>query len=1170
MREDGNCARNTLTEPLLPHAADTAEQQQQQQRQVDAVSQAPPYSARGGLRNGGSSRRLRSDVSDHARPHKRLVAELQIETLSTGCTRLFLYSWYAMLILALILQSFLSLQWKMTNICGSTEESLHHLDAWSSPCVRSYSYLSYDIIWSEYAVGDRHHVVPIDVLHGIPVEGEGNKASRGVLGNGTLPKHLHNLRWVGGGRGSLLDVKLNRFVRVVLSMASPQENLPEGLQWKRYPLMIALEQSPLSPLPQDGSNSFSSSRSIDDSSDDHFLPPTSASLYNTTTLCSRTERRCSSVVLPQDVVVANNGSRITLTIFGVEEELGNVSALSAVGIVFQRSAYTIGTIVWRYGFLLFSFLHLIRFVYRKRYSKTLYEQYWVMLLHLGLYLYLDPFFAAGIYEVRGAAVYRFFEFRMPNYFAALFSCFIFALITASIDWTYNGRSERSEAMEPQKASGEDAVHPSILVSHPHRTEDGLLDSRLAPAQESHLHLQQQAQKQEQPCFTPRVSTHENFVVAADGVRPIEATLHRIPFWAKMAMTNFFVGIICLDVARAYIGGWDWGTDTACTSFSCLYILYTFYSLLLLFIVLCCVLLVWLHRNLGKRPYLETRPQQLSCRVFIFVFTTALVYFVVQVVLIALLYPQIIGIAAYQPFTQLSPVMVSTFFVNHITFVYTTTVASRRVPIRPDNPHWRRVVWSSEWYRWLNLHGGILYIFYNEQQERHFNWLQNKRQMPSLSRRRRLRDSVAVVEANVNDSKSRVREPHENTFGVAFGSPKRGGEDWSQVEGGGGSNHLTDEPETDEEDTRSDSYDSHEDEDGDDDVFDSDSPVAVPHTSHESKKRGSVWTILQKAERHLTERPAALMDRLEEALVDPLQSLFLRGRGRMPFFNLETAIDCLNLSWEAYVTAFGNEDAETVNDTRKASPVFTGATFPFMWRRYMPRCFQLGGVSCNDGLDNVAVTEDGEPTAAEAEAATAAETVPEKVPSSPPSLPLPSRNTMRTEQYGYKQVAVFEGRDVQVVITVMDTTLPCHRHKIPRLVIAFRGTDNLSNAREDLRFRQRTWKEVESPTHWGIAQSAKVHTGFLNIWISLKKGVLHTLREYLAAGSDVVYSIFCTGHSLGGALASLCAYSVRRMLRTVRYPLAEVTVYTFGQPPLGNRAFQSEDVQQGRPAYLPCC
>ena len=44
---------------------------------------------------------------------------------------------------------------------------------------------------------------------------------------------------------------------------------------------------------------------------------------------------------------------------------------------------------------------------------------------------------------------------------------------------------------------------------------------------------------------------------------------------------------------------------------------------------------------------------------------------------------------------------------------------------------------------------------------------------------------------------------------------------------------------------------------------------------------------------------------------------------------------------------------------------------------------------------------------------------------------------------------------------------------------------------------------------------------------------------------------CVGHSLGGALATVCA-----VWAPEQYPLAPVSLYTFGQPRVGNDEFVS--------------
>jgi hypothetical protein len=77
-------------------------------------------------------------------------------------------------------------------------------------------------------------------------------------------------------------------------------------------------------------------------------------------------------------------------------------------------------------------------------------------------------------------------------------------------------------------------------------------------------------------------------------------------------------------------------------------------------------------------------------------------------------------------------------------------------------------------------------------------------------------------------------------------------------------------------------------------------------------------------------------------------------------------------------------------------------------------------------------------------------------------------------------------------------------------------------------------------------AVKVHTGFLEDFNAIKDAVIGQVRKY--TGSRPVPGVFITGHSLGGALAILCA------LECWRQALPVSGVFTFGQPRVGNAAF----------------
>ena len=52
---------------------------------------------------------------------------------------------------------------------------------------------------------------------------------------------------------------------------------------------------------------------------------------------------------------------------------------------------------------------------------------------------------------------------------------------------------------------------------------------------------------------------------------------------------------------------------------------------------------------------------------------------------------------------------------------------------------------------------------------------------------------------------------------------------------------------------------------------------------------------------------------------------------------------------------------------------------------------------------------------------------------------------------------------------------------------------------------------------------------------------------------LLFQIYCTGHSLGGALATLAAFDISRAMEWVNRP-TKIICYTFGAPRIGNYAF----------------
>ncbi|KAG5473511.1 hypothetical protein LSCM4_03580 [Leishmania orientalis] len=1261
---------------------------------------------------------------------------------------------------------------------------------------------------------------------------------------------------------------------------------PRGVSQRVYDVLVALEETSLAP---DGDDSGSSSSSSNGDSGSAHNESKYVYTYRASVTCRSDAPRCSNIVLPSSVVIPANDSQLTLTLIDVDAELAEASlpsamvghagdvglpwvpasrlltregALagvadspcmhrapswqhapltssatttsspsSAVGVMYQRSRYTIGTLVFRYVFLIVTLLSMLRFLYRSQHAHELqFEQKWTLTAQIGLIGYLNPVYWWCIYAGegarRGGASHRnpapvsalagflhrlprfalyYIEFHVPTYFAALIVCYVWSVIAGSFRW----HLPRTTAVAPAGAA-ESALHPSAATRIP---------SPAASTQED----------------DPHPSLRGSAESAADG--SAEAGARAVPsskiarFRVRVLLSTFLTLVTSLDMIKCYLEEEGvGGSELTCKSPMCLRIDKCIGYLLLCGILSSGMGLYWLRRNLARHPYLSTRPQQLACRIMIFMYFTGGIYTVLQVALLDALYAQLLGVIYYQPLIQLPHLLVLTSLVNHMTYVYTTTKSSRQIPLRPNDPRWKRVGWSSRWYRWLSWHGGSLYVFFSEAEERMFYEVQvtsqiakhtrkmEKRKRKENKKRRETATARAVegvkgggdadggrctrlplppLDASASAAAAAATAPSmeggEAVEDAAFAHSPRDERRWllpqdmpgclrtlpittarpctssgDRETHAGGVDDDDDEKNSTHNSSRSPSTGrslSCEDEPATiaaahnpgvvlpgggpeaRDVPALPQPLAAPgaagatagdsdhltqsgRDSRHALRRVSnrMLDALHRAESRLVDGTATFLDFLEETCVDrPLHALLQqRARQSFVFFNLETAIDCLNLSCEAYAVRESRGDEFIRTGIQVSATEMPRAALGLAERAAMMLlglCFKPSP-HANPALDDsaeddvaVAVSptpgDDREPLLGErrtspsssparatcgAEVASSAirtdQTAVADPPdggtnagssswqpflrypvratsaalkyfggSSPPSgvgaaaaatssdaspsmgtaslPPLASAANARTsvdaarlprmnvEQYGYHRVAVLETRGVQVVVVRMDTSGACPAHvgKAPRLVIAFRGTDNVANVMEDIRFRQRTWKEMETPT---LSARASVHSGFLELWMSLKERVIDVVLTELrrqcapagelqtndpaadttdragdgaasgtggspsradrdtfrtaipfsamwtsprssggrgraeAGGGDSgrqrgcregFMRIYVTGHSLGGALASLCAYTLRRMLLFIRYPEPDLVVYTFGQPRIGNSVFK---------------
>lgn len=105
-----------------------------------------------------------------------------------------------------------------------------------------------------------------------------------------------------------------------------------------------------------------------------------------------------------------------------------------------------------------------------------------------------------------------------------------------------------------------------------------------------------------------------------------------------------------------------------------------------------------------------------------------------------------------------------------------------------------------------------------------------------------------------------------------------------------------------------------------------------------------------------------------------------------------------------------------------------------------------------------------------------------------------------------------------------------------VVLAFRGTDMNS---------LRDWF-VDLRATTDAVKYGRVHKGFYRAWLGLRRGVVDALKAHGAA--DKIFWV--TGHSLGGALAGLYAYSETFERLLFKGPRI-ARIATFGQPLFGD-------------------
>lgn len=134
--------------------------------------------------------------------------------------------------------------------------------------------------------------------------------------------------------------------------------------------------------------------------------------------------------------------------------------------------------------------------------------------------------------------------------------------------------------------------------------------------------------------------------------------------------------------------------------------------------------------------------------------------------------------------------------------------------------------------------------------------------------------------------------------------------------------------------------------------------------------------------------------------------------------------------------------------------------------------------------------------------------------------------------GMREVTVFTQRETQAYVG--------YDSRKNHIVVAIRGSSNIQNWLDNLNFELVPYPPC-------AATNCKVHKGFYEIYKALSTNIIPQVAAALQRHPTA--PLFVTGHSLGGALATLTALEL-----TPRVGGRPVYAYNFGEPRVGCPAF----------------
>ncbi|MHA2362538.1 MAG: lipase family protein [Candidatus Hodarchaeales archaeon] len=148
----------------------------------------------------------------------------------------------------------------------------------------------------------------------------------------------------------------------------------------------------------------------------------------------------------------------------------------------------------------------------------------------------------------------------------------------------------------------------------------------------------------------------------------------------------------------------------------------------------------------------------------------------------------------------------------------------------------------------------------------------------------------------------------------------------------------------------------------------------------------------------------------------------------------------------------------------------------------------------------------------------------------------NEGNINIEQYGLKLHKFIENTktDTQCFIANDES----------RIIIVFRGATDLHDYYTDAKVLQVKYPPVKRRFFF-FFRVPRVHKGFHNAYQSVKQEILAEIQSLMKTKK---HEIFITGHSLGAALAVLCAVDIENVLNQ------PIMLYNFGCPIIGNKHF----------------